>query len=432
MDLATMDMDAVVQPTSLEQSHGTSSQVCACPEADRSKEFSQASVAGLFLTLALCLLSQPLGSLIHRQSRFSSRWNILVLGLWRLNPLACVIEALVIVSIMGMTAWKLMRENHHQYERIADRRQWRPTFQKMAVALLLLRAQKRAQDGEEIIAKILMTGYLKDHSDALEYYLDHNPEARPAHPREVLGSNALAQSEIFVHLAALASVALAIIKIFAISLPWKVAIPASFMISGWLSVQALLLLLHGSELGEIGIEEIASLTEDINNHPPLSGSWLFIPGLAKVPVAAYFATMFTFYRDNRLSWHSIIAAIIETAGAIINPIFIPLYILLFVFPVVFLFPIAIASSYITDAEITFIMKLGWFFWDFLVLYFSVLTPYLQPPLSLSLWKVNEVAVLPKPVAVLINITFIIVLFIAMLDLYNPSETFKPEWLDWLG
>lgn len=52
----------------------------------------------MFLTLSLCLLTQPYGSLLYRplSSENSSGFLRRVFFLWRLNPLACAGEALVI------------------------------------------------------------------------------------------------------------------------------------------------------------------------------------------------------------------------------------------------------------------------------------------------------------------------------------------------
>lgn len=50
---------------------------------------SRAEVFGIFLTLSLCLLSQPTGSLVYRPH------SILP---WRLNPLASLAEAVLILT----------------------------------------------------------------------------------------------------------------------------------------------------------------------------------------------------------------------------------------------------------------------------------------------------------------------------------------------
>ncbi|KLU84986.1 hypothetical protein MAPG_04020 [Magnaporthiopsis poae ATCC 64411] len=59
-------------------------------------EFSTANVVGMFLTLSLCLLTQPYGSLFYRP--YGSAFGRLVFFFWRLNPLACACEAVIIAG----------------------------------------------------------------------------------------------------------------------------------------------------------------------------------------------------------------------------------------------------------------------------------------------------------------------------------------------
>ncbi|KAI0874303.1 hypothetical protein GGS24DRAFT_350447 [Hypoxylon argillaceum] len=64
------------------------------PPISSDNTFSRANVFGLFLTLALCLLSQSYGSLLYKKPK-----NVIgrsIYFFWRLNPLACVLEAFLL------------------------------------------------------------------------------------------------------------------------------------------------------------------------------------------------------------------------------------------------------------------------------------------------------------------------------------------------
>jgi hypothetical protein len=91
-------------------------------EVPNSSPFTQANLVGLFLTLSLCLLTQPWGSLLYRPLGRSRPWIVqFCFFLWRLNPIACVAEAVVIAICLMDTihsVWRRERYNlsSHAYK----------------------------------------------------------------------------------------------------------------------------------------------------------------------------------------------------------------------------------------------------------------------------------------------------------------------------
>jgi hypothetical protein len=84
---------------------------------------SRSEILGIFVTLSVCLLTQPYGSLLHRYH---------AMLLWRLNPLACASEALIIAFFLLQTGWEARRK----------KRNWKDELHLTAAALLFLRANK--------------------------------------------------------------------------------------------------------------------------------------------------------------------------------------------------------------------------------------------------------------------------------------------------
>ncbi|KAI8630808.1 hypothetical protein F5Y19DRAFT_483451 [Xylariaceae sp. FL1651] len=64
--------------------------------ADSSNTFTRANVFGLFLTLSICLLIQPIGSFLF--ARPSGSVGRVLFFFWRLNPIACIVEAVFLLA----------------------------------------------------------------------------------------------------------------------------------------------------------------------------------------------------------------------------------------------------------------------------------------------------------------------------------------------
>ncbi|KAK4218621.1 hypothetical protein QBC37DRAFT_465503 [Rhypophila decipiens] len=116
----------------------------AAPEKCEScDEFTRANLVGVFITLILCLLTQPSGSLYFRgHGGF----------FWRINPIASFVEASIISWYLGLAVWEVAVKRKDEFKR---RRTWRAKaalvlryMQRMAGALLLVRGQVDGPEGQ--------------------------------------------------------------------------------------------------------------------------------------------------------------------------------------------------------------------------------------------------------------------------------------------
>ncbi|TRX96805.1 hypothetical protein FHL15_002111 [Xylaria flabelliformis] len=118
-------------------SSGTTSTLISSDDAG-DNTFSRANVFGLFLTLALCLLVQPYGSLLYAKPR--SVLSRSVFFFWRLNPLSCILEVFLLAIagadgvVAAVRAHRTLSEDSEGF--------WRH-FQCTLRAITLLRAQGR-------------------------------------------------------------------------------------------------------------------------------------------------------------------------------------------------------------------------------------------------------------------------------------------------
>ena len=134
-----------------------------CPEPpDTSNEFAVQNVVGIFLTLSLCLLMQPYGSLFYNPpptSDKSSKTSQRLFFLWRLNPLACIAETVVIVFGLAQALRLALQDPHNTLPSISRRfpfyhagtarsGNWRRHWHVHAAALLLIRANGETVTGE--------------------------------------------------------------------------------------------------------------------------------------------------------------------------------------------------------------------------------------------------------------------------------------------
>ncbi|KAL7755750.1 hypothetical protein ACKLNR_014277 [Fusarium oxysporum f. sp. zingiberi] len=280
-----------------------------------------------------------------------------------------------------------------------------------------------------------------------EDYLDRNPEARPSNLGHILGSSVVAHSEILVHVISAASMAIAIIKIIASSLPWGVLIPAWFMISGWLAIQGLIALIHGLELEEDDIKEITSLATDIEKHLVSSHivDSLFYPGfnLVKFLFAVCLTIMRVFFSEGWPPLHWYAAFAIEVVSLFMYTEFVmfmafvcfsPIFLL---WSIIILFSLFVGFS-ISETIVLFPLKSCWLCWDCFALYFLILTPRMASPLAVDKFvglekqEIGAELWLTQPIDVVLNILITIATLALGLDIYDPAQTSKPQWLDWLG
>lgn len=114
--------------------HLQSPQLPSTPTPDNSHQFSRKNVVGLFITIFICLLIQPYGSLLYRQPR--RKFEKVVFFFWRLNPLACVMEGMLLGVAFTVGATRLFRQCPRSSP---DRLSWNH-LRTAATAVLLLRS----------------------------------------------------------------------------------------------------------------------------------------------------------------------------------------------------------------------------------------------------------------------------------------------------
>ncbi|KAK1827007.1 hypothetical protein QBC39DRAFT_363009 [Podospora conica] len=460
------------------------------PEASPSthSEFTSANVFGVFFTLILCLLSQPVGSLLYCAGR-PGRFRSLVLALWRLNPLACLCEALIIFITIGRTTW-----NTFQNRQSTNLSGWKTRLRRTAAALLLLRAQAWTKDGFLIVPRLFWAvkaeGYPPDRSmDYREllatlqppatahdtprqperpglwsqaarwrmgqsFDLSTDPSALPSPDNLSDGFKDLAQllgphasrSEIFIQVVAFVGTLASLVKITVSVLPWSVRLPAYFMILGWCAVQILLLLLHGGEPSETELKKTAHLARDIDRDilsgtyiaSEWQGSWtrMAIIWLTPLPVAGYLATIMTNLMLSGDGPKSLRAVVMLFEIVFIPPTVLVLFtnaltmlLILGIIPnttVIFAyFYFSTPGDELAAACYTMMGR----FLNFVLLAIILAYPALMTPPAM-VW--GDKTGRWESVGVLLHVVISSVLFFALFHFYDAAETLKPEWLEWLG
>lgn len=277
-----------------------------------SQEFSRANLFGMFLTLQLCQLTQPYGSLLFRGSSGF---------LWRVNPIASFVEALIIATYLLRTIWQAWREGQG-----FERTLWGKKLRATASALLLLRGALEDEDGG-LMGMLMAASFLDGAQHAEPRPEDEGttppgvgagqeaaeappePSQMPDMPesyemgamttqsdsqdrqtvmpqqvvlrrrtsqlesapprradtingpdpysdrsqllRAAFGPNALAHREMRIDIVTAVSVLAIFVKLLAVRSQWVFLIAAHFMVYGWLLVQALLLIFHSREMSDL-------------------------------------------------------------------------------------------------------------------------------------------------------------------------------------
>jgi hypothetical protein len=116
-------------------------------------EFPRANLFGMFVTLQLCQLTQPYGSLLFRGSSGF---------FWRVNPIASFVEALIIAYYLLKTIWQAWREE-------LEMPHWGKKLKTTASALLLLRGALEDEDGG-LMGKLMAASF---------FYEVQHAETRP-------------------------------------------------------------------------------------------------------------------------------------------------------------------------------------------------------------------------------------------------------------
>jgi hypothetical protein len=275
-----------------------------------STEFSRANLFGMFVTLQLCQLTQPYGSLLFRGSSGF---------FWRVNPIASFVEALIIAYYLLKTIWQAWREE-------LEMTQWGKKLRTTASALLLLRGALEDEDGG-LMGKLMaasffdgaqyaetrpeIDGMISSGADTGQEAAEtmpapgqmpginesyemgpittqndsHNPQTVTPQQgvlrrrtsqlesasvrrtnaitgpdpsseksrllRAAFGPNALAHREMRIDIVTAVSVLVIFVKLLAIRSLWVFLTAAYFIVFGWLLVQSLLLIFHFRELSDL-------------------------------------------------------------------------------------------------------------------------------------------------------------------------------------
>lgn len=165
--MSTTNATSVLNATSPENC----SSFCPEPPDDSSNEFSVENVVGIFLTLSLCLLTQPYGSLFYNPP--SSKSGQRLFFTWRMNPLACIAETAVTIVSLALVLRLAMQDPEHNtlptvsrrfpfYHATTERsRNWRRHWHVHAAALLLIRANEEGSGGG-VLDRLMAESLLRD------------------------------------------------------------------------------------------------------------------------------------------------------------------------------------------------------------------------------------------------------------------------------
>ncbi|KAK1752208.1 hypothetical protein QBC47DRAFT_416686 [Echria macrotheca] len=461
-------------------------------ETDSSDQFKRENLVGMFLTLQLCQLTQPYGSLLfHGVSGF----------FWRCNPIASLVEALIILWHLGVKAWKAARRRDPPAVIVAR-------LQETASGLLLLRGAL-SKDGtvggllEKLISGSFLDAEMAEQQQQMED-ADTSPSnveaSRPPRRtnsfpgfspqteksrilREAFGSNVLAHRELRIDLFTGLTELFVLIKLLAVTgIGWFTA-AGVFMFVGWTTVQALLVLLHLREMDELkmyaAVRTVQDLSRDLQKY---SGHWqaffiaLHLPVFGYPAYLAAFrpwfpedATGFVWFLKGVASFFSEVIALISArlsfwfglVGVFWLPRQLPggvaIPFLLFYVPVWVWWTAASLSytfqngpeggSKYTPANFTSFFEPHTFMYhvvdqgfvytgDTLWFLFFVLSMAFAYWLIFFSWDVSmdakQYEALARKMVSAGNVIFTVVMFSVYLASYDAAGTFKPWWTELLG
>ncbi|KAK9796611.1 putative Transmembrane protein [Seiridium cardinale] len=276
-------------------------------DSDNGNQYSLANLFGMFLTITICLLAQPYGSVLYVQP--VGPIGRALFFFWRINPLACAAEALLVLYALCEVAWVAITGSSHQdAELVAHSIGER--FDAGIAALLLVRRHSRfpphralaganegtaprqssVADGQGSIApgtsgasprgsvngRVIENGNVADLTDQPESFngaqgrgvghaepqiqgtpiIREGEENEPSDDgettallgrrqlRSALRSNLLANGELLVDVTTLVATGFVVLKLAATTLPLAVRVAAWCMVAGWIVVQIPVTLSH--------------------------------------------------------------------------------------------------------------------------------------------------------------------------------------------
>lgn len=417
-------------------------------------EFTHANLFGLYLTLSLCVLAQPVGNLISNTPSPEDpvSYNILA---WRLNPIACGLEGLFIFIILGKRAIELwlstelessLPPNNTRHRFI----HWVDGIHVTAISLLIIRADAVDSRGYRIVE------LLRDNTDDAAII------------NQLFQPSVLGRSEGWINGVTILSIFAIIIKLGAAVLPWQLRITLLLMVLGWMGVAVLLLLGHLKEFSVGDGPTIARETTLLSTQLPFQAKhtfhsqanpqgslagWLLAAPL--LPILGY-----TSYYQVYVAYQVVMLPLMSTLENVIplGILFLPR---LLVMATLCAAVVAILPGYALVMGIPRVFPStvahyppGWLFF---AVYFSVYGLYAG--LDAILWIYSGSVVLEvfkfltmciimagqiwffaycylsRSLSIFFRFVNPVVIGLGIpvaFQMYTPEGTFKPPWLDWLG
>jgi hypothetical protein len=294
------------------------------PAADTGNPFTRYNVVGMFLTLQLCQLTQPSGSLLFPgvDSFF-----------WRCNPIASLTEALIILWHLTAALIRTARDGGFAI---------RKELQETASGLLLLRSAMGNDQVGGLFQKLMAGSFLdkdevrsepsndsdiEDESTASATTTSHQA-GTDGHPapvlrqptleaqrqpqrsnkssfdpqseksrilREAFGSNALAHRELRIDIITGLTEMLVMIKLLAVSGDSWFTAAGMFLIIGWTTVHLMLFLFHFKDMDEIEMTSAIRIARTLNAQlNEDSDNWMMCFIVLHLPIFSYWSYLAAF------------------------------------------------------------------------------------------------------------------------------------------
>ncbi|KAI0187789.1 hypothetical protein F4808DRAFT_466319 [Astrocystis sublimbata] len=297
----------------------------ASPMGQSQNTFSRANVFGLFLTLILCLLVQPYGSLLYQKP--TSIVGRSIFFFWRLNPVGCVLEAALLAVavidgiIVAVRAPHDPAEGHH-YKAIV--------IEDARLSIAEATSRDRANEATAPLSSTRVdTG--TGHGNGLPYNDDTSPvsslditdrqSVRTAvstpttrgpsqieagqgdhppsetisltSPRFRIGRNFVPHAEHVIDLVGTIAVIIVIIKLAAVTIPSHIRVPAWFMVAGWIAIQALVFMSPRREHSHVNPEHVIRRAVKLERRLFQPFTWIFFT-LLLLPLFGYLTHVWLF------------------------------------------------------------------------------------------------------------------------------------------
>lgn len=423
--------------------------------------FSTPSVFGLFLTIGICILVQPYGSLLYVQPQ--SMQGRLVFFFWRLNPVSGLLEIVLFAVAFIEGIW----QRHMNLPWSTDPDSFCVQLRTTALAIQLLRSHGTVPDNFVLFATSQQHEDRVDVEETPPRHIDNSSvtgsqtserEAASSEtgtlPFAETDSTVRARLDIFSHgrtraqtiinIISTAGMIVALIKLIAIKMPLQIRLPAAMLITEWTSVQALYLVSHtqGTESELVHDIKIIRRAEEIQRRLSSNIVWIFlsmllVPPFSYLIFATFFAPesdlktlhdwveLFTFWNILFQEFY-IPCVMIKTFGVegsldLVFPSLLPYMSSLLITVYSFARPHADSARIFLHKYIQPVWNEAYGLW----------VCHMFPGITFMRGKSKHFAFI-RSVSLLLNLLTTAYMFVAVLTMYDEDETYKPSWLDWLG